>query len=91
MQDCSHTLAIFPQADGFYRYFFEQQLETAPSDSDWQGWKDERPGSLRHNVVQVPKFWSYGKQACLRAEPSVSFGNGDDTEENFQGRATLLS
>lgn len=66
MQDCSHALAALPRADRDYSYYFEQQLETAPPESDWQGWTDDRPIAFRKKVVQVPRFWSYGKQACLR-------------------------
>ena len=65
MQDCSHALAALPRADASYRYYIEQQLETAPPEFDWQDWKDERPIYLRRKVVQVPRFWSYGTQACL--------------------------
>lgn len=65
IQDCFYALAALPQADPSYRYYFEQQLDTAPPESDWEGWTDDRPSFWRKKVVQVPKFWSYGKQACL--------------------------
>lgn len=61
IQDCSHALAALPQADEFYRYYIEQQLQAAPPDSDWESWKDERPISFRRNLVQVPKYWSHGE------------------------------
>ena len=72
MQDCSHALATLPPADEFYRYYIEQQLKTAPPESDWQGWRDERPTIYRRKVIQVPKFWSHGKQACLRTDNTNS-------------------
>lgn len=73
MQDCSQALAALPQADRFYRYYIEQQLETAPPESDWQGWTDERPSSFRMKLVQIPKFWSYG--SCNLALLSYVEGN----------------
>lgn len=66
MQDCAHALAALPQADEYFRYYVEPQLETAPPEADWQGWIDERPVGFQRKVIQVPKFWSYGKHACLR-------------------------
>ena len=64
LQDCLQTLATLPHADRLYRYYIEPQLETAPPESDWQSWADERPSPLRQKLVQVPKFWSHGKQVC---------------------------
>lgn len=66
MRDCSYALAAVPQADGFLRYYIEQQLATGPPDFNWRDWKDERPSPFQTNKVQVPKFWNYGKEACLR-------------------------
>lgn len=60
MPDCARALAALPHADGYYRYYVEPQVETAPPEADWQGWTDERPEQLQRKVVQVPKFWSYG-------------------------------
>lgn len=60
IRDCSYALAALPQADGFYRYYIEQQLATVPPQFDWQGWKDERPSYIKRSPIQVPKFWSYG-------------------------------
>ena len=92
MQDCSHALAALPRADGFYSWYFEQQLETAPPESDWRGWTDNRPIAFRKKVVQVPKFWNHGKQACLRTSyinPIMgAFDTGRrHTEDTLQGRA----
>ena len=61
IQDCSHALAALPQADGFYRYFIEQQLQAAPPEYGWESRKDERPISQQRNLVQVPKYWSYSQ------------------------------
>ena len=66
MQDCAHVLAALPQADDFYRYYVEPQLETAPPGADWQGWIDGRPLPFQRKLIQVPKLWSFGKHACLR-------------------------
>ena len=66
MPDCAHALAALPRADDYYRYYVEPQLETAPPEADWQGWIDERPSQFQRKVIQVPKFWSYGKHACLQ-------------------------
>ena len=64
--DCAHALAALPQADEYYRFYVEPQVETAPPKADWQGWIDERPLQYQRKVIQVPKFWNYGKHACLR-------------------------
>ncbi|KAL9074319.1 MAG: hypothetical protein Q9161_002305 [Pseudevernia consocians] len=73
MQDCSHALAALPRADGYYSWYFEQQLETAPPESDWRGWTDNRPIAFRRKVVQVPKFWNHG--SCNLALLSHVDGN----------------
>lgn len=66
LQDCAHALNTLPEADGFFNYYVEPQLSTAPPDFDWEGWADKRPIGLRRDLVQVPKFWSYGKRASIR-------------------------
>lgn len=66
MRDCSYALTALPEADEHYRYYIEQQLQSAPPDSDWHGWNDDRPIQQRAKIVQVPKVWSFGKQARLR-------------------------
>lgn len=73
MRDCSFALIALPEADEHYRYYIEQQLETAPPDSDWHGWNDDRPIRQRAKVVQVPKVWSYG--SCNLA--LLSYVEGD--------------
>ena len=65
LQDCSRALAALPQADPFWRYYAEPQLQVAPPVYDWLGWTDQRPATFRQRVVQVPRFWSSGKQARL--------------------------
>ena len=62
LQDCSHALAALPRVDSNYRLYVEPQLEVAPPIYDWSGWADSRPAPFRQKVVQVPKFWSCGKQ-----------------------------
>ena len=81
MQDCSHTLAALPPADPFYRYYLEPQLETTPPKFDWQGWTDERPKKFQRKVVQVPKFWSYGKPGSLRSNNQSYRGSFPDKEK----------
>ena len=66
LQDCAYALNVLPRADGFFRYYIEPQLLTAPPDFDWEGWADERPFGLRRDPVQIPKFWSYGKRDLIR-------------------------
>ena len=62
-EDCSHALTALPQAENYFRYYVEPQLETTGPDFDWEGWADERPPDIRRGVVQIPKFWSFGKRA----------------------------
>ena len=64
LQDCSRALAALPQADRFYRYYVEPQLGATPPQYDWEESMDERPVTFRQKIVQVPKVWSSGKQAC---------------------------
>ena len=91
IQDCTHALAALPQADEYYRYYVEPQLETAPPEADWRGWVDERPFRFQRKVIQVPKFWSYGKHACLRtwnANRKVEFQTWSSyAEDDPQDRA----
>lgn len=66
LQDCAYALNALPRADGFFNYYIEPQLLTAPPDFDWEGWADDRPFGLRRELVQIPKFWSFGKRALIR-------------------------
>lgn len=61
LQDCYRALSSLPTADGFFRYFVEQQIHPTVPDFDWPSWHDPRPGNLKRKGVQVPKFWSSGE------------------------------
>ena len=67
-QDCYRALADFPLADGYHRYFVEQQMRAAWPTLDWEAWTDPRPVSRRQKAEQIPKFWSVGMTSSYRAE-----------------------
>ena len=59
-RDCASALSAVPK-DSSTRYFVEQQLRTRFPGENWVPFVDPRPPGLQKNVVQLPKWWSYGK------------------------------
>ena len=53
---CEAVLVGIPQ-DTVIQYFVEQQLRRQPG-TNWVGFGDPRPPSLKQKVVEVPKWWS---------------------------------
>ena len=61
IQNCVSALANLKLNDQTRRLFVEQQLRVTTPRGDWPWIKDPRPQQSRQAIVQVPKWWSFGK------------------------------
>ena len=59
-RDCTRALSAIP-TDNVVQFFVEQQLRTALPGANWPSFRDPRPVGQQEPIVQVPKWWSYGK------------------------------
>ena len=64
--DCLRALTTIPSLDQRPRYFVEQPLRTSPDQTDWKPFIDPRTGPFRHQSVQLPKFWDFGKDLLFQ-------------------------
>ena len=70
--ECFNSLSRFPIYDTAVRFFVEQQMRTAPPVAAWYSFKDSRPAGQMQNIVQLPKWVSFG-QLSFYALPSLLF------------------
>ena len=72
-RDCTRTLSAIP-TDNVVQFFVEQQLRTALPGANWAPFVDPRPVGQQEPIVQVPKWWSYGKASlATMALSTLSF------------------
>jgi len=65
--DCTKVLSKLPQDEAVH-FFAEQQLRTVAPRADWPPFEDPRPWKQQQSVVQIPKWWSHGKDASILPE-----------------------